>query len=83
VEPSPTPQHETPAQPVWQHPPDEAPVGGPKNGSSKSIITLGIHCLSILLAHSIAVNTSHRSYMGITNPDIQALIVSYYVIQRK
>jgi hypothetical protein len=28
-----------------------------------------------LLAHSIAVNTRHRSSLGITNPGIQALIV--------
>jgi hypothetical protein len=36
-----------------------------------TLLLLGNHSLNVLLAHSIAVNTSHRSY-GITNLGIQA-----------
>jgi hypothetical protein len=37
-----------------------------------TLLLLGIRSLNALLAHSIAVKTSYRSSLGITNPDIQA-----------
>jgi hypothetical protein len=38
-----------------------------------TLLLLGIHSLNVLLAHYIAVNTSHRSF-GYYKPGIQALI---------
>ena len=48
-----------------------------------TLVLLGIRSLNALLAHSIAVNTSYRSSLGITNPGIQALIALDLVIRRK
>jgi hypothetical protein len=48
-----------------------------------TLLLLGIRSLNALLAHSIAVNTSYRSSLGITNPSIQALIALDLVIRRK
>jgi uncharacterized membrane protein len=48
-----------------------------------TLLLLGIRSLNALLTHSIAVNTSYRSSMGITNPGIQALIALDLVIWRK
>jgi hypothetical protein len=67
---------------------------GPKNGTEEhlrgcwtnivsTLLILGIRSLNALLAHSIAVNTSYRSSLGITNPGIQALIALDLVIRRK
>jgi hypothetical protein len=48
-----------------------------------TLLLLAIRSLNALLAHSIAVNTSYRSSLGITNPGIQALIALDLVIWRK
>jgi hypothetical protein len=48
-----------------------------------TLLLLGIRSLNALLAHSIAVNTSYRSSLGITNRGIQALIVLDLLIRRK
>jgi hypothetical protein len=56
---------------------NEEPVGKSHRGCWTNIVStlllLGIRSLNALLAHSIAVNTSYRSSLGITNPGIQAL----------